>query len=90
MKQKKGRCNINTTMKHEKLLVNDKSTASCQTYMSPKHYIKRYKQQQLTYKTSLQRPQFQSYQFVNPCLLLYFCVIFIFFFVFFFMFLAVV
>ena len=31
----KGRCNINTTTEHEKLLVNDKSTASCQTYMSP-------------------------------------------------------
>ena len=25
----------------EKLLVNDKITASCQTYLSPKYYIKR-------------------------------------------------
>ena len=31
MKQTKEGCNINTTMEHEKLLVNDKSTASCQT-----------------------------------------------------------
>ena len=28
----------------EKLLVNEKITASCQTNMSPSHHIKRYKQ----------------------------------------------
>ena len=32
-------------VKLKKLLVNDKITASCQTSMSPKHYINHYLQQ---------------------------------------------
>lgn len=63
---------IRITSETEKLLVNDKSTSSCQTYMSPKHYNKRYKQQKLTYKitvrlTSLHRPQFQSVSILSVC-----------------------
>jgi len=33
------------TMELEKFLVNDKITASCQTNVCPKHYIRYYKQQ---------------------------------------------
>ena len=51
--------------------------------MPPKHYIKRYKQQNELWKivrqTSFQKPQLQSvlifFKFVHPCLLLYSCVI---------------
>lgn len=37
----------------EKLLVNEKITASCQTNMSPNHHIKRYKQHKWTLKNCL-------------------------------------
>ena len=67
-------------MELKKLLVNDKITASCQTNMSLKHYIKGCKQQKRTLKktvrlTSLQKPQLQSvsiiFKFVHPWLLLH-------------------
>ena len=35
-------------MELEKFLANEKITASCQTNISPQHYIKRYKQQKRT------------------------------------------
>ena len=37
-------------MELEKSLVNDKITALCQTNMSPKRHMKRYKQQKWTLK----------------------------------------
>ena len=37
-------------MELEKSLVNDDIRATCKTNLSPKHYIKRYKQQELTLK----------------------------------------
>ena len=48
-------------IKNKKLLVNDKITALYQTNMTPKHYIKRCKQQKWkTVKlTSFQKPQLQ-------------------------------
>ena len=48
-------------MKLEKLLVNDKITASCQTNMFPKHCIRRWRQLWETVRlASFQKPQLQS------------------------------
>ena len=69
-------------IKNKKLLVNEKITALCQTNMTPKHYIKRCKQQK--WKTVLANKfskttiairfslVFLLNQFVHPCLLLYY------------------
>ena len=66
-------------MKIEKLLVNDKITALCQTNIPSKHYFKCNKQQKMNFEkfrlTSFSKPQVHSvsifFKFVHPCLLLY-------------------
>ena len=48
-------------MKFEKQFLNDKITASCKTYMSPKDYLKRCKQQKLIFwKTSAEANKFSN------------------------------